>query len=126
MSRKNTKQNTLHVKKGDNVALTKSITSAKGQPSREKGYQSRVLMVFPEKQRVLVEGVNIRTHHEKPSQENQQGGRINKEASIHVSNIMVVDPTTDEPTRIGRKKIVENGKTRWVRYSKRSGELIDK
>ena len=115
MSRKKNKQNKLHVKKGDNVALTKSITSAKGQPSREKGYQSRVLMVFPEKQRVLVEGVNIRTHHEKPSQENQQGGRINKEASIHVSNVMVVDPTTDEPTRIGRKQIVENGKTRWVR-----------
>ena len=126
MSRKKNKQNKLHVKKGDNVALTKAITSAKGQPSREKGYQSRVLMVFPEKQRVQVEGVYIRTHHEKPSQENQQGGRINKEASIHVSNIMVVDPTTDEPTRIGRKKIVENGKTRWVRYSKRSGELIDK
>ena len=60
------------------------------------------------------------------SQENQQGGRINKEASIHVSNVMVVDPTTDEPTRIGRKQIVENGKTRWVRYSKKSGELIDK
>ena len=126
MSRKKNKQNKLHVKKGDNVALTKAITSAKGQPSREKGYQSRVLMVFPEKQRILVEGVNIRTHHEKPSQENQQGGRINKEASIHVSNVMVLDLTSDESTRNGRKKIAENGKTRWVRYSKRSGELIDK
>ena len=126
MSRKKNKQNKLHVKKGDTVALTKAITSAKGQASREKGYQSRVLMVFPEKQRVLVEGVNVRTHHEKPSQENQQGGRVNKEASIHVSNVMVVDPTTDEPTRIGRKQVEENGKTRWVRYSKKSGELIDK
>ena len=83
-------------------------------------------MVFPEKQRVLDEGVNVRTHHEKPSQENQQGGRVNKEASIHVSNVMVVDPTTDEPTRIGRKQVEENGKRRWVRYSKKSGELIDK
>ena len=54
------------------------------------------------------------------------GGRVNKEASIHVSNVMVVDPTTDEPTRIGRKQVEENGKTRWVRYSKKSGELIDK
>ena len=105
MPRKKNNQKKLHVKKGDMVALTKAITSAKGQPSREKGYQSRVLMVFPEQERVLVEGVNVRTHHEKPSQENQQGGRINKEASIHVSNVMVVDPSTDEPTRIGRKQI---------------------
>ena len=81
MSRKKNKQNKLHVKKGDTVALTKAITSAKGQPSREKGYQSRVLLVFPEKQRVLVEGVNVRTHHEKPSQENQQGGR--EQRSLH-------------------------------------------
>ena len=81
---------------------------------------------FSQKSKVLVEGVNVRTHHEKPSQENQQGGRVNKEASIHVSNVMVVDPTTDEPTRIGRKQVEENGKTRWVRYSKKSGELIDK
>ena len=126
MPRKKNNQKKLHVKKGDMVALTKAITSAKGQPSREKGYQSRVLMVFPEQERVLVEGVNVRTHHEKPSQENQQGGRINKEASIHVSNVMVVDSSTDEPTRIGRKQIEENGKTRWVRYSKKSGELINK
>jgi large subunit ribosomal protein L24 len=51
---------------------------------------------------------------------------VSKEASIHVSNVMVVDPTTEEPTRIGRKQVEENGKTRWVRYSKKSGELIDK
>ena len=61
MPRKKNNQKKLHVKKGDMVALTKAITSAKGQPSREKGYQSRVLMVFPEQERVLVEGVNVRT-----------------------------------------------------------------
>merc|ERR1739848_116478 len=109
----------LHVKKGDTVALTKAITSS-------KGYQSRVLMVFPDQEKVLVEGVNIRTHHEKPSQENQQGGRVHKEAPIHVSNVMVVDPNNNEPSRIGRKRIEENGKGRWVRYAKKSGEIIDK
>ncbi len=126
MPRRFNKQNKLNIKKGDTVALTKAITSSKGQTSREKGYQSRVLMVFPNDERVLVEGVNIRTHHEKPSQENQQGGRVHKEAPIHISNVMLVDPSTNEPTRIGRKKIEENGKTRWARYSKASGEIIDK
>lgn len=126
MPRRFNTQKKLHVKKGDTVALTKSITSSKGQPSREKGYQARVLMVFPEQERVLVEGVNIRTHHEKPSQENQQGGRVHKEASIHISNVMVVDPLTNEPSRIGRKRIEETGKGRWVRYAKSSGEIIDK
>ena len=116
----------INVKKGDTVALTKAITSSSDQPSRDKGYQARVLMVFPEQDKVLVEGVNIRTHHEKPSQENQQGGRVHKEAPIHISNVMVVDPTTNEPSRIGRKRIEENGKGRWVRYAKTSGEIIDK
>ena len=87
MPRTSNKQNKLHVKKGDTVALTKDITSSKGQPQREKGYQARVLMVFPKQEKVLVEGVNIRTHHEKPSQENQQGGRVHKEAPIHISNV---------------------------------------
>ncbi len=126
MPRTTNKQKKLHVKKGDTVALTKAITSSKGQPSREKGYQARVLMVFPKDERVLVEGVNIRTHHEKPSQENQQGGRIHKEAPIHISNVMVVDPSSGEPTRIGRQRIEKDGKGYWARYSKSTGELIDK
>jgi len=126
MPRTSNKQKKLHVKKGDTVALTKAITSSKGQPSREKGYQARVLMVFPKQEKVLVEGVNIRTHHEKPSQENQQGGRVHKEAPIHISNVMVVDPSNGEPTRIGRKRVEENGKGRWVRFGKASGEIIDK
>lgn len=117
MPRRFNKQVKLHVKKGDNVKVL---------AGNDKGKEGRVLMVFPEKQRVLVEGINIRTHHEKPSQENQQGGRVHKEAPIHISNVMVVDPTTDEPSRIGRKRIDENGKGRWVRYAKTSGEIIDK
>ncbi len=117
MPRRFNTQRKLHVKKGDNVVVL---------AGNDKGTQGRVLMVFPDKDRVLVEGINIRTHHEKPSQENQQGGRIRKEAPIHVSNVMVVDPSTGEPSRIGRKRLEENGKGRWVRYAKTSGEIIDK
>jgi large subunit ribosomal protein L24 len=117
MPRRFNKQKKLHVKKGDNVLVL---------AGNDKGKQGRVLMVFPEKDRVLVEGVNIRIHHEKPTQENQQGGRMKKEAPVHISNVMVIDPTTDEPSRIGRKRIEENGKGRWVRYAQKSGEIIDK
>ncbi|MEO1022226.1 MAG: 50S ribosomal protein L24 [Bacteroidota bacterium] len=126
MPRRFNTQKKLHVKKGDTVALTKAITSSKGQPQREKGYQSRVLAVFPEKERVLVEGVNMKTHHEKPTQDNTQGGRLHREAPIHISNVMVVDPSSNEPTRIGRKKVEVNGKQRWVRYAKKGGAEIDK
>lgn len=117
MPRRFNKQKKLHVKKGDTVLVL---------AGNDKGKQGRVLMVFPEKDRVLVEGINIRTHHEKPTQENQQGGRMKKEAPVHISNVMVIDPTTDEPSRIGRKRIEENGNGRWVRYAKKSGEIIDK
>lgn len=117
MPRKKNKQKKLHVKKGDQVLVI---------AGNDKGQRGRVLMVNPKKERVLVEGINMRIHHEKPTQENPQGGRLKREASIHVSNVMVIDPTTDEPTRIGRKRIEEEGGGRWVRYSKKSGELIDK
>lgn len=117
MPRKKNKQKKLHVKKGDQVLVI---------AGNDKGQRGRVLMVNPKKERVLVEGINMRVHHEKPTQENPQGGRLKREASIHVSNVMVIDPTTDEPTRIGRKRIEEEGGGRWVRYSKKSGELIDK
>ncbi len=117
MPRRFNKQKKLHVKKSDNVLVI---------AGNDKGKKGRVLMVFPDKDRVLVEGINIKTHHEKPSQENQQGGRVHKEAPIHISNVMVIDPSSNEPSRIGRKRIEENGKGRWVRYATTSGEIIDK
>jgi len=86
----------------------------------------KILMVFPDTQRVLVEGINIRVKHQKASQEYPQGGRIEQEMPIHVSNVMPLDPVSNEPTRIGRKKLNEDGKTRWVRFSKLSGEVLDK
>lgn len=117
MPRTSNKRKKLHVKKGDNVRVI---------AGNEKGKEGRVLVVYPKKDRVLVEGINMRVHHDKPTQDNPQGGRIEREMSIHISNVMVIDPTTGEPTRIGRKKIDEDGNSRWVRYAKNSGEIIDK
>jgi large subunit ribosomal protein L24 len=117
MPRKLNKQNKLHVKKGD---IVKVISGA------SKGVEGRVLMVFPTDQRVLVEGANIRVKHQKPNQEYPKGGRLEKEMPIHVSNVLPLDPVNNEPTRVGRKRIEESGKSRWVRYSKLSGEVLDK
>lgn len=92
----------------------------------DNGKTGKVLRVYPENDRVLVEGVNVRIKHEKPSQDLPQGGRIEREIPLHVSNVMPLDPSTNEPTRIGRKRIEEDGKSYWVRYSKISGEILDK
>ena len=117
MPRKYNKRKKLHVKKGDDVEVI---------AGNDKGSRGRVLAVFPERERVLVEGINMRTHHEKPTQENPQGGRLKREAPIHASNVMVIDPTSGDPTRIGRKRLDEEGGGRWARYAKVSGEIIDK
>lgn len=110
------KKKKLHVKKGDDVKVI---------AGNDRGKEGRVLAVFPKKDRVLVEGINMRVHHDKPTQQNPQGGRIEREAPIHISNVMVIDPNSGEPTRIGRKRIDEEGGGRWVRYAKTSGEIID-
>lgn len=120
-------QKKLHVKKGDMVMLNKTITSAKSAgEDREKGYIGKVLKVFPERERVIVEGVNMRIHHEQPSPQNREGGREKREASIHVSNVNPVDSNGDA-TRIGRKKVEdpETGRSHWVRYAKTTGEELD-
>lgn len=102
----------LHIKKGD-VVVVNAGTS--------KGSEGKVLEVFPAKQRAIVEGVNLVSKHTKPNAENPQGGIVKKEASIHISNLNLKDPSTGKPTRIGRR-IADNGKL--VRYSKKSGEEI--
>jgi large subunit ribosomal protein L24 len=88
----------------------------------DKGKQGRVLAVLPNKSRAIVEGLNMISKHTKPNAENQQGGIIKQEASIHISNLMLVDPKTGEPCKVGRKND-KDGKL--VRYSKNSGELIN-
>ena len=126
MPRTTNKQKKLHVKKGDQVALTKSITSYKDELARQKGFTGRVLAVFPEKERIIVEGVNIRVRHTKPNQTYQQGGRIEREMPIHVSNVMPLDGN-GKPTRIGRKRVEDptTGKGRWVRVARTTGEELD-
>ncbi len=128
MPRTKNKQPKLHVKKGDTVALTKAITSSEalGQ-DRPKGYTARVIRVYPKQQKVLVEGVNIRYRHTKPNQANPNGGRIEAERPIHVSNVLPVD-VNGKGTRIGRKRIEDptTGQGRWVRVARTTGDEIDR
>ena len=86
-----------------------------------KGQQGKVLKVDVSKQRAIVEGVNICKKATKPNAQNPQGGIVEKEAPIHVSNLQVLDPKSGKPTKIGRKADA-NGKL--VRYAKKSGEEI--
>ena len=102
----------LHIKKGDTVFVNAGVN---------KGQQGKVLEVFAVKNRAIVEGVNMISKHSKPNAENPQGGIIKIEAPIHISNLMVVDPSTGKPTKIGRRLNEEN---KLVRYSKKSGEEI--
>lgn len=102
----------LHIKKGDIVIVN---------AGKDKGQEGRVLEMFPSKQRAIVEGVNMVSKHTKPNAENPQGGIIKIEASIHISNLNLKDPSTGKATRIGRR-IGKDGKL--VRYSKKSGEEI--
>ncbi|CAM2856799.1 MULTISPECIES: 50S ribosomal protein L24 [Dellaglioa] len=101
----------MFVKTGDKVQLI---------AGKDKGKQGTVTKVFLKQDRVIVEGINIAKKHQKPSNSNPQGGIVDIEAPIHVSNVMLVDPSTNEPTRVGFK--VVDGKK--VRVSKKSGETV--
>ena len=102
----------LHIKKGDTVFVNAGDS---------KGQQGKVLKVDVAKQRAIVEGVNICKKATKPNAKNPQGGIIEQEAPIHISNLQVVDPKTGKPTRVGRKL---NAEGKLVRYAKKSGEEI--
>lgn len=86
-----------------------------------KGQQGKVLEVDPSKQRAIVEGVNLCKKATKPNAKNLQGGIVEQEAPIHISNLQVLDPKSGKPTRIGRKA---DAKGKLVRYAKKSGEEI--
>ncbi|MBP5327775.1 MAG: 50S ribosomal protein L24 [Bacteroidales bacterium] len=101
----------MHVKKGDMVQVI---------AGDDKGKIAKVLKVIPEKNRAIVEGVNVNKKHTKPSAKNTQGGIVDVEAPVHISNLMVVEGKT--PTRIGRRIDEKTGKL--VRYSKKTGEVI--
>lgn len=90
-----------------------------------KGKEGKILKIFKDKNRVIVEGVNLIKKHQKPTQKNPQGGITQKEAPIHLSNVMLIDPKENQKTRIGVKIIVdETGKKKRMRYAKRSSEII--
>lgn len=112
MERKKNKQPKLNIRKGDKVRVI---------AGDDKGKEGAVLEVWLEKRRAIVEGINIITKHEKPSAGKPEGGIKKTEASIHVSNLQLIDPATGKITRVGRK-LNEKGKLQ--RYSKKTGELI--
>lgn len=86
-----------------------------------RGQKGRVLEVDREKERAIVESVNMVSKHTKPNAKAPKGGILRKEAPVHISNLMLVDPTSGKPARIGRKL---NDNNKLVRYSKKSGEEI--
>ena len=102
----------LHIKKGDTVYVN---------AGNHRGKTGRVLKVIVDKNRAVVEGINMVSKATKPNAKNPQGGIVKMEAPIHISNLNAVDPKSGKPTRIGRRK---NDKGVTVRYSKKSGEEI--
>lgn len=103
----------MDIRKGDTVVV---ITG------NDKGRRGTVLTVLREKQRVIVEGINLRKHHTRPTRRDPQGGIIEREAPVHASNLMLVCPKTDQPTRVRHSRL-DSGKR--VRVAARSGEMID-
>jgi len=105
-------QKKRHIKKGDTVFVN---------AGDDRGKTGKVLEVLTDKNRVIVEGINMVSKHTKPTSKAPQGGIIKQEAGIHISNLQIVDPTAGGPTRIGRRL---NDKGKLVRYAKKSQEEI--
>ena len=102
----------IHIRKGDTVYVN---------AGDYKGQRGRVLQVMRKEMKAIVEGINMVSKHTKPNAQYPQGGIIKKEAPVHISNLMVLDGSSGEPARIGRRL---NDKNNLVRYSKKSGEEI--
>ena len=111
MERKKNKIPKLNIRKGDIVKVI---------AGESKGQQGKVLEVIVDDRRAIVERVNMSSKHTKPNAKNTTGGIVKKESPVHISNLMLIDPKSGKPTRVGRKE--ENGKL--VRYAKKSGEVI--
>jgi large subunit ribosomal protein L24 len=103
----------LKIKKGDNVVVISG---------RDKGKTGEVLRVFPAEARAIVQGVHLAKRHTKPRM-GEPGGIVEKELTIHISNIAHIDPASRRPTRVGYKTLEDGRK---VRIARRSGEVIDK
>ena len=107
----------MKIRKNDNVMVI---------AGNDRGKTGKVLKVFPKKDRIIVEGINIRKRHTKPSQSNPQGGILEKESPINASNVMLLDPKTNEPTRVGSQIILDEktGKKKRARISKATEEMF--
>jgi large subunit ribosomal protein L24 len=103
----------LKIRKGDKVIVI---------AGKDKGKKGTVLSVIPNELKVVVEGINTAIRHEKPTQLNPQGGRKSKDMPIHYSNVQILDPKVELPTRVGFKMLADGKK---VRFAKRSSEIID-
>jgi large subunit ribosomal protein L24 len=104
----------VHVRKGDTVVVI---------AGKERGKRGKVLRVIPEKGRVIVERINMIKKHQRPTQKLRQGGIIEREGSLHISNVMLLDPRNDKPTRVGVRALSDGKK---VRLARKSGEMIDR
>jgi len=104
----------LKIKKGDKVVVISG---------RDKGKVGEVIKMYPREMRAIVQGVHRVKRHTRPTQANPQGGIVEKEGAIHLSNIAHVDPKSGKPTRVGFKTLKDGSK---VRFAKKSGEVIDR
>jgi large subunit ribosomal protein L24 len=107
----------MKIHKNDNVMVI---------AGNARGKKGKVLKVYPDRDRLIIEGVNIIKRHSRPSQKNPQGGIVQREAPIHVSNVMLIDPKTNEVTRVGSKVVKDatTGKKRRMRVAKTTGETF--
>ena len=107
----------MRIKKGDKVVVI---------AGHEKGKEGVVLQTLPKEEKVIVEGLNKVTKHNKPNQQNTEGSITTKEAPIHVSNVAILDPKKKVPTKVGYRFEEVDGKQVKVRYAKKSGVKLDK
>ncbi len=107
----------MKIRKNDNVMVI---------AGNDRGKTGKVLKVFSKDSKIIIEGINLHKRHTKPSQTNPQGGIIEKEAPIHSSNVMLIDPNNNQPSRLGSQIILDEktGKKKRVRVSRTSGEMI--
>ncbi len=107
----------MKIRKNDNVMVI---------AGNDRGKTGKVLKVFGKDSRIIIEGINLRKRHSKPSQTNPQGGILEKESPIHISNVMLMDPNNNQPTRLGSQIILDEktGKKKRVRVGRTSGEMI--
>ena len=103
----------MKIKKGDTIKVI---------AGKDRGKSGKVIKALPKDEAVVVEGVNIKKRHQRPSRSNQKGQIIDKTMPVHISNVQLLDPKTNKPTRIGKKLVND----KYVRVAKKSGTVLDK